>query len=245
MNYSGYLQLNQLLALQQPASPVSEHRNENLFIITHQTYELWFRQLIDELHYLIDQVEEGNIPTAISVLQRVNAITQTVVNQIGVICTLKSHEFQRFRHYLGTASGFQSWQFAGIEALLGKGNGNKIQQHIENEYVQQRLMDIMRPVSLWVAVKNHLLSCTDQLEGSADSIGDVIKISLEQPSCESLLLNQLLDLDSLLQEWRYRHVKLVERTIGQRRGTGGSSGVDYLKSTLFTPIFEELWGAIN
>ncbi|GKW41257.1 MULTISPECIES: tryptophan 2,3-dioxygenase family protein [Pectobacterium] len=103
----------------------------------------------------------------------------------------------------------------------------------------------MRPVPLWGAVKNHLLRCTDRLEGSTNSIGNVIKTSLEQPSCESLLLNQLLDLDSLLQEWRYRHIKLVERTIGQRRGTGGSSGVDYLKSTLFTPIFEELWDSIN
>ena len=104
MNYASYLQLNQLLSLQQPASPSDEHRNENLFIITHQTYELWFKQLIDELHLAIALIEEGNIPAAIETMTRVNAITQTVVNQIAVICTLKFHEFQRFRSYLGSAT---------------------------------------------------------------------------------------------------------------------------------------------
>lgn len=106
MNYSSYLQLNKLLTLQQPLSPVSEHRNENLFIITHQTYELWFRQLVVEIHYLVDAVEVGEIPVAIDAVQRVNAITQTVVNQISVIRTLKYHEFQRFRSYLGGGKWF-------------------------------------------------------------------------------------------------------------------------------------------
>ncbi len=245
MNYASYLQLNQLLSLQQPASPSAEHRNENLFIITHQTYELWFKQLIDELHLAIAQIEEGDIPAAIETMTRVNAITQTVVNQIAVICTLKFHEFQRFRSYLGTASGFQSYQFAGIEALLGKENPKKLQQYQGDEEAQRRLAAIIQPVSLWQAIRGHLMRLNDQPNQAAQGFDDIIRQSLTRSSCESLLLNQLLDLDSLLQEWRYHHVKLVERTIGQRKGTGGSSGSDYLKSTLFTPIFDELWNAIN
>ncbi|MCC8374811.1 MULTISPECIES: tryptophan 2,3-dioxygenase family protein [Photorhabdus] len=241
MDYSSYLQLNQLLALQQPASPCSEHRNENLFIITHQTYELWFKQLIDEIHQAIDLIGAGEIPAAIEVMIRVNAIAQTVVNQITVICTLKFHEFQRFRGYLGTASGFQSYQFAGIEALLGKANSKKFQQYLDDDVIQQRLAAIVRPISLWETVRVQLM----QMGDPAQSEKDIIKSMLERPSCESLLLNQLLDLDSLLQEWRYRHVKLVERTIGQRKGSGGSAGSDYLKSTLFNPVFDELWDAIN
>ncbi|MEE4408231.1 MULTISPECIES: tryptophan 2,3-dioxygenase family protein [unclassified Serratia (in: enterobacteria)] len=245
MNYSRYLQLNQLLALQQPASPPSEHRNENLFIITHQTYELWFKQLIDELHCLIDLIENGDIAAANNGLIRINAITKTVVNQIEVIFTLKFHEFQRFRGYLGSASGFQSYQFAGIEALLGKANGKKLQQYGEDPAIQKMLGAIIRPISLWQAVQRHLLLLNDRQGQQAESFKAIIKTVLEEASSESLLLNQLLDLDSLLQEWRYRHVKLVERTIGQRKGTGGSAGSDYLKSTLFTPIFDELWEAIN
>lgn len=245
MNYASYLQLNQLLALQQPTSPPDEHRNENLFIITHQTYELWFKQLIDELHQAIALIEAGDMPAAIETMTRVNTITQTVVNQIAVICTLKFHEFQRFRSYLGSASGFQSYQFAGIEALLGKANGKKLLLQQDDVEAQIRLAAIIRPVSLWQALRRHLTQLNDRPDQTAQNFVDIIKQTLARPCCESLLLNQLLDLDSLLQEWRYRHVKLVERTIGQRKGTGGSSGLDYLKSTLFTPIFDELWEAIN
>ncbi len=178
-------------------------------------------------------------------MQRVNAITQTIVNQISVIRTLKYHEFQRFRSYLGTSSGLQSWQFAGIEAILGKVNQKKMQQYNKDSAIQHSLEEIIRPVSLWQAVKSHLLKWSDISGVESRDIIELIKILLEKPSCESLLLNHLLDLDALLQEWRYQHVKLVERTIGLNRGTGGTSGLDYLKTTLFTPIFEELWEAFN
>jgi len=245
MNYASYLQLNQLLSLQQPESPSSEHRNENLFIITHQTYELWFKQLIDELHIAISLIEERNMAVAIETMTRINAITQTVVNQISVICTLKFHEFQRFREYLGTSSGFQSYQFAGIEALLGKANNNKIQQYQYDLETTQRLESIIKPVSLWDTMRRHLILMTDKTDHTAQNVQEVIKDALERPGYESIILNQMLDLDSLMQEWRYRHVKLVERTIGQRKGSGGSSGADFLKSTIFTPCFDELWDAIS
>ncbi|BFO07581.1 hypothetical protein GGER_00910 [Serratia rubidaea] len=118
-------------------------------------------------------------------------------------------------------------------------------QYQDDEEAQRRLEAIIQPVSLWQAVRCHLMRLHDQPNQTAHSFDDIVRQSLTRSGCESLLLNQLLDLDSLLQEWRYRHVKLVERTIGQRKGTGGSSGSDYLKSTLFTPIFDELWNAIN
>ncbi|NUU64784.1 tryptophan 2,3-dioxygenase [Enterobacteriaceae bacterium BIT-l23] len=240
MDYSDYLKLNQLLTLQQPKSPHSEHRNENLFIITHQTYELWFKQLIIEIHHVIDSISTGEIAAAINTMQRITIIMQTIVDQISIIETLKSHEFQRFRNYLGSASGFQSWQFAGIEALLGKPDNKKLQQYQCDNEIQKKLAAIIRPVSLREVVCEQLIGAG--IPGQDNK--KVIKTMLESPSCESILLNQLLDLDSLLQKWRYRHVKLVERIIGQRTGTGGSDGISYLKSTLFTPIFEELWEAI-
>jgi len=241
MDYSSYLKLNELLSLQQPKSPCSEHRNEYLFIITHQTYELWFKQLINEIHYAIDLISKGKVLDAISVMIRINTITKTIVNQISVIDTLKFHEFHRFRGYLGSASGFQSYQFDAIEALLGKTNSKKLQQYQNDEVIKKRLAAIIHPASLWEVVRKQLISSGEPSKDDRNIFKDI----LERPSCEALLLNQLLDLDSLLQEWRYRHAKLVERTIGQLKGTGGSAGLNYLKSTLFTPIFVELWEAIN
>ncbi|MCX2942265.1 MULTISPECIES: tryptophan 2,3-dioxygenase family protein [Rahnella] len=241
MDYSSYLKLHELLSLQQPKSPHSEQRNENLFIITHQTYELWFKQLINEIHYVINLIKKGEIPESISSMIRINTITRTMVNQIAVIDTLKFHEFQQFRGYLGGASGFQSYQFDAIEALLGKANSKKLQQYEHDDVIQERLAAILLPASLWEVVRTQLLGSGELNKEEKDIFRDI----LEQYSCEALLLNQLLDLDSLLQEWRYRHAKLVERTIGQSQGTGGSAGLNYLKSTLFTPIFAQLWAAIN
>jgi tryptophan 2,3-dioxygenase len=241
MDYSGYLKLNELLSLQAPKSPHSEQRNECLFIIAHQTYELWFKQLINEIHYAIELIANSAIPESTSTLIRINAIVRTIVNQMAVLDTLKFYEFQRFRSYLGSASGFQSYQFDGIEALLGKANSKKLHQYRNNDVIQRNLAAILQPVSLWGVVRKELLG--EAAMGINEK--NLLKGILEQASCEALLLNQLLDLDSLLQEWRYRHAKLVERTIGQLKGTGGSAGLDYLKSTLFTPIFVELWAAIG
>lgn len=245
MNYATYLQLDQLLSLQKPVSPPSEHRNENLFIITHQTYELWFKQLIEEIHQVISLIEEGNISSSIETMKRINTITQTIVNQISVIFTLKFHEFQNFRGYLSSASGFQSYQFAGIEMLLGKSNSRKLQQYKNDSEVHQKLMAIIRSASLWDTLRYHLMLFSSQSNQPTENYTEIIRQTMKRSCNESLLLYQLLDLDSLLQEWRYRHVMLVERTIGQNKGTGGSSGSDYLKSTLFTPFFDELWEAIN
>ncbi|AKF45916.1 tryptophan 2,3-dioxygenase family protein [Pseudomonas syringae] len=241
MDYSSYLRLNELLSLQQPKSPHSEHRNECLFIIVHQAYELWFKQLINEIHYVIDLISKGAIPDAISVMTRINTIAHTIVSQISIINTLNSHEFHRFRGYLGSASGFQSYQFDGIEALLGKANSKKIKQYQHDEVIQKRLAVIIKPASLWNVVRQQLIGTAEPNEDARDLLTAI----LARPSCEAILLNQLLDLDTALQEWRFRHAKLAERTIGQSKGTGGSDGLSYLKSTLFTPIFVELWAAIN
>ncbi|KPY86850.1 tryptophan 2,3-dioxygenase family protein [Pseudomonas syringae pv. tagetis] len=241
MDYSSYLKLNELLSLQQSSSPSSEHRNECLFIIVHQVHELWFKQLINEIHYAIELVGKGAVSDAISVMARINTITQTIVNQMPVINTLTAHEFHRFREYLGSASGFQSYQFDGIEALLGKANSKKLRHYQYDKVIQEKLAAILQPVTLWHAVRQQFIGTAN---ATADD-KDILKNILERPSYEALLLNQLLDLDSLLQEWRFRHAKLVERTIGSSTGTGGSAGLSYLKSTLFTPIFVELWAAIN
>lgn len=241
MDYSSYLKLNQLLALQQPQSPPSEHRNEILFIITHQTYELWFKHLIIEIHHAIELINGRQIAEVINTVSRINAIMQTLVHQVSIIETLKAHEFQRFRDYLGSASGFQSWQFAAIEILLASTDKRKLKHYEANKTIKKKLAAIIAPASLWETVCRQLIGA----ENSHQNSNMIIKEILAHPSCESLLLYKLLDLDALLQEWRYRHVKLVERTIGQRPGTGGSDGVNYLKSKLFSPVFVELWAAIN
>ena len=211
VNYTTYLKLDKILDAQEPKS-ASEH-DEMLFIIIHQTYELWFKQILHELDRARRLLREGSLHASLGTLRRVRTIMKTLVGQVDILETMTPLEFNAFRARLESSSGFQSYQFREFEAVFA------------------------RP-GIW-----------DDVVALLDAHGCLISPDIEESLLSvyrtrpdvSLLLEELVDIDEGLQEWRYRHVKMVERTIGNSRGTGGSSGAGYLKSTLFSPVFPELW----
>jgi len=212
LSYVSYLRINELLALQEPKSDGPEH-DELLFIVIHQTYELWFKQILHELDRARRLLREGSLHPVLGTLRRVRTILKTLVGQVDILETMTPLEFNAFRARLESSSGFQSYQFREFEAVFA------------------------RP-GIWDDV-------VKLLEGhgcmvSVDIEESLLSVYRTRPDM-SLLLEELVDIDEGLQEWRYRHVKMVERTIGNSRGTGGSSGAGYLKSTLFNPVFPELW----
>ncbi|MFM8387687.1 MAG: tryptophan 2,3-dioxygenase [Actinomycetota bacterium] len=212
LSYVSYLKINELLELQEPKSDGPEH-DELLFIVIHQTYELWFKQILHELDRARRLLREGSLHPALGTLRRVRTIMKTLVGQVDILETMTPLEFNAFRARLESSSGFQSYQFREFEAVFA------------------------RP-GIWDDVVA-LLGAHGCLV-SADIEESLLSVYRTRPDV-SLLLEELVDIDEGLQEWRYRHVKMVERTIGNSRGTGGSSGAGYLKSTLFNPVFPELW----
>ena len=213
VSYVSYLKINELLTLQEPLSDGPEH-DELLFIIIHQTYELWFKQVLHELARARRLLVAGELHPTLGTLRRVRTIMKTLVSQVDILETMTPLEFNAFRSRLESSSGFQSFQFREFEAMFA------------------------RP-GLWddVLVFLAIAGCG----GDGVATEDVLLTTYRTRPDVALLLEELVDIDEGIQEWRYRHVKMVERTIGTKAGTGGSSGADYLKSTLFTPVFPELW----
>jgi tryptophan 2,3-dioxygenase len=209
VTYASYLALDEVLRAQRPRS--DEH-DEHLFIVVHQVYELWFKQLLHELAHLRSRLEAGETSPALHTLGRILTIWKVAVAQIDVLETMTPRQFTSFRARLDTASGFQSAQFREVEAVLG--------------------------TPLWGSFLAYLGT-----EGFAvgDDVEDALVAVYAADGAAAQVAERLVDLDEGLQEWRYRHVKMVERTIGDRLGTGGSSGAGYLRSTLFTPSFPALW----
>lgn len=261
--YSDYLKIDGLLALQQPLSDGPEH-DETLFIIIHQVYELWFKQILHELEALQMSLNGGKTYRALALLGRVRTILKTCVQQIDILETMTPLQFKSFRSRLSSASGFQSAQFREIEAVLGrreksqaqdlKNDGAKVTSHlVPDSEARGRVEDAMSRPSLWDSVLKYLHRLgydvpPDCLERDFRTVweprSDVqnLLVNLHRSDEESALICEaLVDLDEGLGEWRYRHVKMVERTIGKQIGTGGTSGVDYLSSTLFRPVFPDLW----
>jgi tryptophan 2,3-dioxygenase len=220
-NYASYLKLDQLLVLQEPRSPSSH--DEMLFIIVHQVYELWFKQVLFEINALMDHLKNDKIINSLKTLKRIRTIFKLIVAQMDVLETMTSHDFNEFRPYLGESSGFQSFQFRELETMLGI-RGNKA------ENLWSVFLDFIR--------RNLKISQTHDLKNDAALLAALYQ--------EESLLNEIaeyfLDIDEGLQEWRYRHVKMVERTIGpSTAGTGGSSGAAYLRTTLSLSFCPLLW----
>jgi tryptophan 2,3-dioxygenase len=208
LTYGRYLALDDLLAAQRPQS--DEH-DELLFIVVHQVYELWFKQLLHELTHLQGRLEAGDTAHALHTLKRILTILKVVVAQIDVLETMTPRQFTSFRARLDASSGFQSAQFRQLEAIVGP--------------------------ALFGSFLAHLAGC-------GYDTGDVqaaLLAAYRDDGESAQVAERLVDLDEGLQEWRYRHVKMVERTIGDKPGTGGSTGVAYLRSTLFRPAFPDLW----
>jgi tryptophan 2,3-dioxygenase len=252
INYLSYLHVEQLLALQHPRSEPEEH-DEMLFIIIHQVYELWFKLVLHELDRVKQDLSAGELYASIATFQRVRNILKTLVGQLDILETMTPLSFSAFRERLETASGFQSLQFRELEFLLGYKRPEML-KHVEPDWpgaerVEARLDEpslvdhfyeflIHRGVEVPAEIR-HPQPPQPTIPNEKVQAG-LLRLYRESPEV-AILLELMTDVDEGLQEWRYRHVKLVERTIGNKQGTGGSLGVEFLKRSLFQPIFPDLW----
>ncbi|GAA1955174.1 tryptophan 2,3-dioxygenase [Amycolatopsis minnesotensis] len=247
LTYTSYLALDEVLEAQRPRS--DEH-DEMLFIVIHQVYELWFKQILHELAYLQERLEAGDTALATRTLRRILTVFKVVVAQIDVLETMTPRQFTGFRARLDASSGFQSGQFRELEAVLGRRDEKVFEHYPEESPYRARIEAAMKRPSLYDSFTRYLAA-----HGYPVDIGrDVCKPTEPSPALQRVLLDvyaddggeatvaeHLVDLDEGLQEWRYRHVKMVERTIGAKIGTGGSPGAAYLRTTLFAPAFPDLW----
>ena len=252
--YSSYLKIDELLDLHHCVSLDEDtgkpEHDETLFIVIHQVYELWFKQLLHEIDHIVERLEEDRAGSAQHHLKRVLKIMKTMVGQIDVLETMTPAEFASFRNFLASASGFQSAQFRELEFVLGVKDrialdwfSGREGERLRSRYEQRTLWDAF--VSL---LHREGLHVPDEVLNR-----DVHQSVVESPALQASILEAyadekfaalcetLTDLDEGLQEWRYRHVMMVRRTIGTKPGTGGSDGASYLATTLFKPVFPDLW----
>ena len=260
LSYGGYLQLAQLLGAQQPLSGrdgAPPRHDEMLFIVQHQVAELWMKLMIHELRAAIRHVQADALEPAFKILARVKLIQKQLFEQWGVLETLTPSEYEGFRPALGTSSGFQSAQYRAIEFLLGNKQARVVEVFAHEPPVHRELMALLEAPSLYDEFLRHLhrrglpvpperlvRDFTLPYE-SHPGVVQVFKTIYDDPShwwdaydmCE-----KLVDVEEGFQLWRFRHMKTVERIIGYKPGTGGSSGVAYLRRALEQAFFPELIG---
>jgi tryptophan 2,3-dioxygenase len=256
VTYTSYLALDEILAAQRPLSIAPDGRPEHdelLFIVIHQVYELWFKQLLHELAEVQRTLESGDTDRTLHLLNRVLKILKTLVAQIDVLETMTPLQFTSFRDRLESASGFQSAQFREVEAVLGRRDASAPRAHPEGSTGRLRIEAAQRRRSVWGsflaylvarghAIPEDVLARDVTLPPEPDQrVQDVLVTVYRSDADGALVAERLVDVDEGFQEWRYRHVKMVERTIGTKPGTGGSAGVEYLRTTLFQPVFPDLW----
>lgn len=248
LTYEGYLRIQELIGLQQCLSePV--HHDELLFIITHQAYELWFKLILFEVDGALQSMQAGETAAAIHGLRRVVRIEQLLVQQIHILETMRPVDFLGFRDRLNPASGFQSIQFRELELSSGSGSRTIPAEFKDNAEVQARLRRRMEGTTMPQAFRALLRARgLDQPDGDDEAaVGRRVKalaaLYQEPGSNQDLvdLAEELISHDEQLQLWRFHHVRMVERMIGFKRGTGGSEGVAYLQSTLGKKCFPDLW----
>lgn len=252
LTYARYLCLDEMLALQQPRSSGPEH-DEMLFIIVHQVYELWFKQVLHETRRLRETLQAGDSAGSLAALKRILTILKTLVAQVDVIETMTPMSFNSFRARLEAASGFQSQQFRELEFLLGHKRPALVAQYPAGTTGHRALTQLLDEPTVYDALLRYLQRCghkvpetaltrcvREPLQACAD-VQEVLLAVYKKNDFAAQVCERLVDLDEGLQEWRYRHVKMVERTIGMKMGTGGSAGVNYLRETLFKPLFPDLW----
>jgi tryptophan 2,3-dioxygenase len=252
VTYSSYLKLDELLSLQKPLSEGPEH-DETLFIVIHQVYELWFKEILHELDHLKALLLARDAPHALDTLKRVLTILKVVVAQIDVLETMSPLGFLSFRERLESGSGFQSFQFREIEFVLGGKNPEVLARYPAGSAHRARVERRLAEPTVWDAFLGFLAGTghpvpRELLErdvaapvGPAPAIRPVLLEVYRRDPVATTISERLVDLDEGFQEWRYRHVKMVQRTIGTRRGTGGSEGAEYLMTTLNRPMFPDLW----
>jgi len=255
MSYGDYLALDQLLSAQHPRSEPPQH-DELLFIVQHQTSELWLKLLLHELRSARSLLTTDDLAPALKRLARVKRIQEVLIEQWGVLATLTPSEYAQIRPFLATSSGFQSWQYRAVEFLLGNKNVEMVRVFDHAAAAHDLLDTLLREPILYdeflrylarrgYAVPPALLDRDWTLPHTLDAqlvhvFGEVYAAPAEHwgvyETCE-----ELVDLEDNMQLWRFRHLKVVERTIGHKRGTGGSSGVDFLRRALDLTFFPELY----
>jgi tryptophan 2,3-dioxygenase len=252
LTYASYLKLDQLLALQEPRSSPAEH-DELLFIIVHQTYELWFKLLLHEFEKIQHDFSHNDLYGAVATFKRTRTIMKTMVEQVDIVETLTPMSFSSFRDRLENASGFQSSQFRELEFLLGYKRPDMLRYQRANTPEYERLVKRLHERSVvdcfydflehrGAAIPGQLRERDITLPTLANEMvaEGILRLYKSEHDLE-ILFELMTDFDEGFQEWRYRHIKLVERTIGSKHGTGGSLGVEFLKKSLFLPVFPDLW----
>ena len=255
MSYGGYLALDTLLSAQRPVSK-PEHHDEMLFIIQHQTSELWLKLVLHELRAVRVYLSEDNLRAAMKGVARIKHIQRSLTEQWSVLATLTPSEYAQFRGDLGSSSGFQSYQYRAVEFLLGNKNAGMLKVFAGDPAAQEMLSELLAGSSVYdeflrllarrgFAVPAEILErdVTRAHVFNAELV-QLFKIVYEAPdehwdlyeACE-----ELVDLEDNFQLWRFRHMKTVMRTIGMKHGTGGSSGVGFLQRALELTFFPELF----
>ena len=241
LSYGGYLRVADLIALQQLKSDPPQH-DETLFIIIHQTYELWFKQILHELAEVRERMGADEALVATRLLRRCIEIQRVLVTQLTVLETMTPIDFLAFRDHLMPASGFQSAQFREIEFLAGLKDPKFLSSHPSGTPERERLEARLAEPTMRDAF--HQLLERRGFSADAQGVAGLYRDSARQMDL-FLLAEALIEFDEMVTLWRMRHVQMVERIIGGRPGTGGSDGAEYLRGTVGRRIFPELWEARN
>jgi tryptophan 2,3-dioxygenase len=253
MDYGSYLSLETLLSAQRP---ISDHHDEPLFIIQHQTTELWLKLALHELRAVRACLDADDVRRARKGLSRVKHVFRTITDQWSVLATLTPSEYTEFRGVLGNASGFQSYQYRAVEFILGNKNERMLKVFESRPEAQDMLAELLSSPTVYDsflsylargghAIPTHLLDRDVRKAWVEDaSLLPVFKAIYEDTTtswAEYATCEDLVDLEDAVQLWRFRHLRTVQRTIGFKTGTGGSSGVDFLKRALDLTFFPELY----
>jgi tryptophan 2,3-dioxygenase len=255
MSYSDYLQLDRILQAQQPLSTAHD---EMLFIVQHQTSELWMKLAIHELNATCRLIAADDLQPAFKTLSRVSRILEQLNSAWDVLRTMTPSEYTEFRGSLGQSSGFQSWQYRMIEFLVGNKNAAMIAVHQHDKAVVERLEAVRRAPSIY----DLTIQLLDRRGLGIDKAVLERDVSVSHVASDSVLgawltvyrdparywelyelAEKLVDFEDYFRRWRFNHVTTVERVIGFKRGTGGTSGVSYLRKMLDVVLFPELWQA--
>ncbi len=259
VTYGSYLKVNELLGLQQPLTQPQQH-DETLFIVIHQVYELWFKQILHELDAAERALKSDQPMLFIRIAKRIGTIQSVLTHQVDVLETMTPVDFNRFREKLNPASGFQSMQFRVLEFRLGAKEAAYMKFHKADDLATEALEKAIADATIYdyflamlkrrgFAIPQEVLQrdVTQPYQSNEGVREAILKIYRESEQHYDLYstLEALIDLDEGILLWRYRHVAMVERMIGNRKGTGGSSGVKYLSHTLSKRFFPEIWEARN
>ncbi len=253
MSYGDYLQLDAILGAQKPRSPAHD---EMLFIVQHQTSELWMKLMLHELHAAIRHVAADELGSAFKMLARVSRIMEQLVHAWDVLATMTPPEYSAMRPYLGASSGFQSYQYRSIEFALGNKNPAMLKPHAHRADLLARVQAAYEAPSLYDEAlrllarrglpvpDSHTARDWTQPYAASEAVEQAWLVVYRDPKAHWDLYQlgeELTDLEDAFRLWRFRHLTTVERVIGFKRGTGGTGGVSYLRKMLDVVLFPEIW----